>query len=141
MLNALIVPRLGKERTVFAEAIDEGFDPRVAKRVTVIRAEFRQKSLRPILPIRDEPLRGRRQEDEAQQVALMVPIQPATEEPRRRLVPSAGVPKPVETIGRMPDGLDQGQQRRRRIRLWRRRPFRIKTTGKLEQIGAFSARQ
>ena len=54
-------------------------------------AELGDDAARPLLPPVDQLSRARIQEDEAQQVALARPVEPAGEKPLRRLVPGAGV--------------------------------------------------
>ena len=110
MQDPLLIPRSGKERTVFAQRIDEAFDPRVAKCMAIICPEFCQQSPGPVLPLRNKGTGGFLQEDEAQQVALMTGVQPAAKEPRGSLIPAACGPETIEAVGRMLDCLDRGQQ-------------------------------
>ena len=72
----------------------------------------------------------------------MALVQPASKEPGRRRVPAAGVPDPVEAVGGVGRGADDGEQRRGRVRdrLGRGR-VGVATAGELEQIGPLGPRQ
>jgi len=141
MLNTLIVPSLREQQTVFPQRVDEGSHPGVSRRMSIVGPEFFKQPPRSILPLGNERSRAPLEENEAQQVALMVSIEPTAEKTFRRPVPAAGIPQSIETVGRMPDRLDRSKQRRRRVRLWFGRRFRIEAARKLEQISPFRLRQ
>src|SRR5271168_5189102 len=114
-LNGLLIPGFGEEWALTAQRFDEGLDLRVAKRMGEIGAKFGEQASRPVFPGRNQHAGGMFEKHVPQQVALTVPVQPAVKEPRGSVVPAAGVPKPVKSIGRVLDRFDCGDQCRWRI--------------------------
>src|ERR1700722_19785502 len=141
MPNVLLVPGAGKKLAFRSKRVDEALDPRVAETVAVIGAEFREKPSGPVLPFGDEAARRLVQKNEAQQIALIVAIQPDAKQTSGRTVPAACVPEAVEPVGRIRDGVDRGHERGRGVCFRFGRQSGVKTAGKLEQICPLGARE
>ena len=80
ILNSLVFPCLCKEGIFLSQRIDEASYPPVAKHMSVVGAKLRQQPSRTVLPVWNEPASAAFLENEAQQIALMVFVQPAAEE-------------------------------------------------------------
>lgn len=141
VLDVLVIPGPGEERALGLERVDEVRHPRVAEGMAEVRPELRQQPSGPILPVRDETARTLLQEHEAQQIPLVVSVQPAAEELGRGTVPAAGVPETIKPVGRMADGGDRRRQGGRRLPLGGVRRLRIEAPGELEEVGAFGSGQ
>lgn len=139
--HVLLVPGRGEERALAPQRLDQRAHPPVPDIAAVIGAEFAEKPARAILPIGNERARRRFEEDEAQQVALVIAVEPAAEERGRSGVPAAGGPQPVEPVGRMGDRRHARQERGRRIGGGLGRRLGIVTAGEIEEIGPLGARQ
>jgi hypothetical protein len=140
-LNGLLIPRFCKEGALATKRLDEYPDLSVAKGAREVGAKFGEQASRSVLPVWNKLTRGGLEERIAQEVALTIAVQPAAKEPRRRFVPVARVPETVESIGRVLDRFDGGDQGGGRVRGRPARSFRIEPSRKLEQIVVFSARQ
>lgn len=77
MLHILFRPGLCEQRRLLPQAVDEAFDARIAKSVAVVGAEFRQQAARTVFPFVDQPPRRLFEKNVAQQIALMIAIEPA----------------------------------------------------------------
>src|SRR5208282_5696465 len=141
VLNVLLLPGPREQRTFRLQPVDEGLYLRVAEGVAKVGAEFGEQPARPLAPVRDQDAGTLLKKDEAQQIALMVGVEPADEQARCGGIPGAGVPQAVEAIGRIPDRLDGGCQRRRGAPLRLLRQVRIEPSRQLEQIGALRGRE
>src|ERR1700677_3270453 len=140
-LDGLLIPRLGKEGALAPERLDEYLDLSVAKGASEVGAKFGEQPSRPVLPGGNQVASGGLEEHVAQEGALTIAVQPAAKEPRRRLVPAARVPEAVESVGRVFDRFDGGDQRGGRVGGRPARSLRIEPSRKLEQIVVLGARQ
>jgi hypothetical protein len=140
-LHGLLIPGFRKESALGAKRLDEYLDLSVAKDAGEVGAKFGQQPSRSFLPVGNELPSGWLEERIAEEVALTIAVQPAAKEPRRRFVPAAGVPEAIESIGRVFDRLDGGDQGGRRVGGGPARSFRIEPSRELEQIVVLSARQ
>jgi hypothetical protein len=71
----------------------------------------------------------------------MIAVEPTDEQLFRGLVPAAGVPQRIQSVGRMLERRDDRSQRRRSVgHRVRSRPFRISPAGQFEQVDALGAR-
>jgi hypothetical protein len=140
-LNGLLIPGFCEEGALAPQRLDEDPDLSVAEGAREVGAKFSEQTSRPVLPVGNELASGGLEERIAQEVALMIAVQPAAKEPRCGLVPAAGVPEAIEAIGRVLDRFDSGEQGGRRVGGRPARSFRIESPCKLEQIVVLGARQ
>jgi hypothetical protein len=140
-LDGLLIPRFCKERALAPERLDEYLDLSVAKGAREVRAKLSEQASRPVLPVGNQRASGGLEENIPQEIALTIVVQPAVKEPRRRFVPAARVPEAIESIGRVFDRFDGGDQGGGRVRGRPVRSFRIDAPRKLEQIVVLGARQ
>src|SRR6185312_17412389 len=112
--HAVPIPEPGEFRALRRKGYDQLPERPVVDLSAAMGAELGDDAARPLLPPVDQLSRAWIQEDEAQEVALARPVEPAGEKPLRRLVPGAGVEMAVEHIGRSGDRGDAiGQGRRK----------------------------
>ena len=79
MLNVLPVPEPRKQRAFRFEPIDERRHPRVAEGMTEVGTELRQQPPRAVLQVWNQRSSGFLSENEAQQIALVVAVEPTGE--------------------------------------------------------------
>ncbi len=107
-----------------------------------IGAEFRKNAAGTLLPVGQHAPGQRAEKHVAQQIAVVLPVEPADEQTLRLGIPGPGVPHLIQHIGGRGDGGHRLGQHRRRIHpvAHRRRRGWIPLAGEAEQIGAFGGR-
>src|SRR5258708_29984164 len=89
LLHPLFVPGVGEQEAPGQELLGEPANACVAKCLRVIGAKLGEQPSRAVLPIRNQSSGVRIEEDEAQQIALTLAVEPAHEQLFRGLVPAA----------------------------------------------------
>ena len=80
LLDLVLAPAPGKQGALLAQAVDQGRELQIVDMAAGIGAEFRQHAARPLLPVGQDLPCERAQEDIAQQIAVVLPVEPADEQ-------------------------------------------------------------
>src|SRR5271155_4031742 len=95
----LPLPEAPKSGGLRRQAVDQRLHRGIAQAAAEIGAEFGDDAARPLVPVGDDAACGGGQENEAQEVAIVLAVEPAREEFGRGGVPGARRPGSVEEIG------------------------------------------
>ena len=76
----MIVPAARERAALTQESLDQCAHARVVQMAAVVDPEFGKHAMGAILEVANQRAGGGRQEDVSEQVALMVPVEPADEE-------------------------------------------------------------
>ncbi len=95
----MAVPGAGEQAFAQKTEVDQGTHGGIVEMAPVVDAEFGEDAARAVVEIADQRGRVGRQENIAQQVAVVVRVEPADEQRLCCAVPGGGVPIAVENIG------------------------------------------
>jgi len=123
------------------QRVDQRARRRVGQMADRIGAEFGREAPRAGFPIDDQRARGRRHEREAQQVAVVLAVEPARKQRGGRRIPCKRVPLAIEHVRGRRDRRDGRGERRRQVAGRDVGLGRIALRGELEQIRALGLRQ
>ena len=101
MSNIVLIPGGFEQRTLAAKQVDKAAHAPVPKVARVVGAELSENVAGAVFPPRNELASGRFKKHKAQEISLVVAVQPTAKKPGGRFVPATGVPQPVETVSGM----------------------------------------